>query len=213
MRDNKGERGRDVREDRGRDDRWRDCVKGGFCLINCFSGARECQTFWMSPGAVLRHCRVYDACRRAYSPPLLGIVLCLRASSLPSRRQTSLAAASYWPLSESSPQRGGAILHPQDVVLTNSAVALARSLPTPWVFGPFYGTRCKSISPGNDGDDSKQPARYTWVKLHSDYPLITNIINLEKTSAICERFVSNGNFILCAHQGLCWGRVWSAQRW
>ena len=105
MRDNKGERGRDVMEDRGRDDRWRDCVKGGFCLINCFSGARECQTFWTSPAAVLRHCGVYDACRRAYSPPLLGVVLCLRASSLSlslsSWRQTSLAAASYWPLSES----------------------------------------------------------------------------------------------------------------
>lgn len=51
---------------------------------------------------------------------------------------------------------------------------------TPWVFEPFYGTHCKNISTGSDGDDSRQPARYTWVKLHSDYPLITNIINLKK---------------------------------
>lgn len=34
------------REDRGRDARWRGCVKGGFCLMNCFSKAVECQIFF-----------------------------------------------------------------------------------------------------------------------------------------------------------------------
>ena len=132
MRDNKGERGRDVMEDRGRDDRWRDCVKGGFCLINCFSGARECQTFWTSPAAVLRHCGVYDACRWAYSPPLLGVVLCLRASSLSLSLPEGRLVWQQLPTDLSPslfPQRCGAIPHPQDVVLTNSAVALACSSP------------------------------------------------------------------------------------
>lgn len=35
----KGNKRESGREDRGRDDRWGDRVKGGFCLINCFSGA------------------------------------------------------------------------------------------------------------------------------------------------------------------------------
>lgn len=205
VKENKGGSGR---EDRGRDDRWRDCVKGGFCLINCFSGAGECQVFGRAPGPAF--CGIVKFMTRAselISPPLVSSSASF--SLLLKLTLTSLAAA----FSDLSPEFFFFQSAAEQFCTPRTSFWQIQQLPshtrpTPWVFKPFYGTHCKSISWGNDGGDRKQPARYTWAKLHCDYPLITNIINLEKTSVVCEWFITNGNFILCAHQGLCWGRVW-----
>lgn len=122
------------REDRGRDARWRGCVKGGFCLMNCFSKAVECQIFFRtsSPAASRGLWRVLAS--------LFLSLSCLHSDWFGS----SFLLTSLWVF----PECCGAILHPQDAVLTNSAVALALSSNSPGVRNHFTEHTVKAFSWG-----------------------------------------------------------------
>lgn len=151
MKGNKGESGR---EDRGRDDRWGDCVKGGFCLINCLSGAGERQIFWTSLAHFCGIVKFMMHAGKLISPPL--------ASSSASALFLKGLAAACADLSLRVFQCTVKLFCYPPGCRSDKFSSSA----TPWVFKPVYGTHWKSISWGNDGNDSKQPAKYTWVKLH-----------------------------------------------
>lgn len=187
--ENKGENGRYGREKIGRAVRLTDCVRGGFCLINCFSGAGVCQFLWLSPAP-----RSADCMARAgglISPPCA--VLCLLAG-----REISFGNSYFSDLSVSFPECFGALLYPQAIVLTNSAFGLTR-VQLPWCLSYFTEHTVKISHQGMMAKITSGALGYTWVKWND--PLISSGINPRQPVW----FITNGTFILCAHQGLCWG--------
>lgn len=155
-----------------------DCVKGGFCLINCFSGCRLSARFLDGRSAALWS--LWRAVASLFPPsppspvhpPSLSRPLC-HSSTLPSLHEFahSAAGADCAPAGRRSWQIQQLPLHAR--------------YQLPGRPERFMEHTVKAFHEGTKGGDSKQPARHTWVKLHSDYPLISNIIKLEVSTVVC----------------------------